>query len=390
MVSSSRAAFMEDAPTNDVFAGKATPPSLRVQQDGGVLSLFLEGDWIWRQPQPALLPLHQALARPVTEVCCHAEGVGRWDSTLLALLLRLRRQCQELQIPFRAESLPPDLKQLLANVPDTQPPAAPAVARVTLVEELGLSALSSFKSVYDALYFTGECAQALVRACVVPKAVRWPECRLLMQECGPASLGIVGLISFLTGCILAWQGALQLRQFGAEIYVADLVGVALVREMGPIMVAIVLAGRIGAAFAAHLACMEVSEEVDALRTWGFSPIQFLVLPRLVALTCMMPLLVLYADLLGILGGLVIGVGFLELPKSAFIHETWEALRLGDFRVGLLKSLVFGAGVAAIGCATGLASEKSAAGVGTATTSAVVKSILFIIVVDAIFGACSRG
>jgi phospholipid/cholesterol/gamma-HCH transport system permease protein len=219
--------------------------------------------------------------------------------------------------------------------------------------------------------------------------LRWPECRMVMQECGPSSLGIVGLVSFLTGCILAWQGALQLRQFGAEIYVADLVGVALVREMGPLMVAIVLAGRIGASFAAHLSTMEASEEVDALRTWGFSPVQFLVLPRLVAMTCMMPLLVLYADLLGIAGGMAVSVGFLGIAKSAFLSETWEALALGDLQVGLLKSLVFAAGVAGIGCASGLRAERSADGVGYATTSSVVKSILFIIVVDAIFGACSH-
>jgi len=165
--------------------------------------------------------------------------------------------------------------------------------------------------------------------------------------------------------------------------------VALVREMGPIMVAIVLAGRIGASFAAHLASMEASEEVDALRTWGFSPVQFLVLPRMMALTCMMPLLVLYADLLGILGGLTVGVGVLGVARSAFLSETWQALQLSDLQVGLLKSLVFAAGVAGIGCATGLKAERSADGVGVATTSSVVKSILFIIVVDAIFGACSH-
>jgi phospholipid/cholesterol/gamma-HCH transport system permease protein len=277
----------------------------------------------------------------------------------------------------------------LEEVPQIKPPAAPTPEQPRLFQSAGLKAISVFDGAYRALYFTGECAQALARACRVPKALRWPECRMVMQECGPASLGIVGLISFLTGCILAWQGALQLRQFGAEIYVADLVGVGLVREMGPIMVAIVLAGRIGASFAAHLASMEASEEVDALRTWGFSPVQFLVLPRLMALTCMMPLLVLYADLLGILGGLMVSVGVLGVARSAYLSETWQALQLSDLQVGLLKSLVFAAGVAGIGCATGLKADRSADGVGVATTSSVVKSILFIIVVDAIFGACSH-
>ena len=365
------------------------PPSLRVQQEQGCLSVFFDGDWIWRAPQPSLMSLDKALGKGVTEVFCHAGAVKQWDSSLLALLLRLRRQCEEARIAFRADTLPPHLKRLLEEVPQIKPPAAPTPEQPRLFQSAGLKAISVFDGAYRALYFTGECAQALARACRVPKALRWPECRMVMQECGPASLGIVGLISFLTGCILAWQGALQLRQFGAEIYVADLVGVGLVREMGPIMVAIVLAGRIGASFAAHLASMEASEEVDALRTWGFSPVQFLVLPRLMALTCMMPLLVLYADLLGILGGLMVSVGVLGVARSAYLSETWQALQLSDLQVGLLKSLVFAAGVAGIGCATGLKADRSADGVGVATTSSVVKSILFIIVVDAIFGACSH-
>jgi phospholipid/cholesterol/gamma-HCH transport system permease protein len=380
---------MEDVPMPGADAEMTAPPSLRVQQDERCLSVFFQGDWTWRAPQPALEGLEQALAKGVAEVCCHAEGVKRWDSSLLALLLRVRRQCDQARIPFRAETLPPHLKRLLENAPHIQWPAEPLREGAGFFKGAGLRVGSFFDGAYRALYFTGECAQALAHAGRFPKALRWPECRLVMQECGPASLGIVGLISFLTGCILAWQGALQLRQFGAEIYVADLVGVALVREMGPIMVAIVLAGRIGASFAAHLASMEASEEVDALRTWGFSPVQFLVLPRMVALTCMMPLLVLYADLLGIVGGLVVGAGVLGLAQSAFLAETWKALHIADLQVGLCKSLVFAVGIAGIGCASGLRAARSADGVGVATTSSVVKSILFIIVVDAVFGACSQ-
>jgi phospholipid/cholesterol/gamma-HCH transport system permease protein len=380
---------MDDVPITSAPTEMTALPSLRVQQEHGSLSVFFQGDWTWRAPQPALLALEQGLTKGVTEVRCHAEGLKQWDSSLLALLLRLRRRCEEARIPFRADSLPVRLKRLLDEVPRILSPKEPAPEPAGMFKSAGLKAMRFFEGAYRTLYFTGECAQALGKVCRFPKALRWPQCRVVMQECGPASLGIVGLVSFLTGCILAWQGALQLRQFGAEIYVADLVGVALVREMGPIMVAIVLAGRIGASFAAHLACMEGSEEVDALRTWGFSPVQFLVLPRLVALTCMMPLLVLYADLLGIAGGLAVSVGFLGVAQSAFLLETWQALSLADLRVGLLKSLVFGAGVAGIGCATGLMAKRSADGVGEATTSSVVKSIVFIIVVDAIFGACSH-
>jgi phospholipid/cholesterol/gamma-HCH transport system permease protein len=380
---------MDDVPIVNAPAEMTAPPSLRVEQEEGTLSVFFQGDWTWRAPQPALVALEENLGKGVTEVLCHAEGVKQWDSSLLALLLRLRRQCEKARITFRADSLPPRLKRLLEEVPRIMARRDPPQEQSGLLTSAGRKAMGFVVGAYDTLYFTGECAQALGKVFRFPKALRWPECRMVMQECGPASLGIVGLVSFLTGCILAWQGALQLRQFGAEIYVADLVGVALVREMGPLMVAIVLAGRIGASFAAHLSTMEASEEVDALRTWGFSPVQFLVAPRLVAMTCMMPLLVLYADLLGIAGGLAVSVGFLGVAKSAFLAETWQALGLSDLRVGLLKSLVFGAGVAGIGCASGLRAERSADGVGQATTSSVVKSILFIIVVDAIFGACSR-
>jgi phospholipid/cholesterol/gamma-HCH transport system permease protein len=380
---------MDDVPFASADAEVTAPPSLRVEREHGSLSVFFQGDWVWRAPQPSLQVLGQGLPKGVTEVHCHTEGVKQWDSSLLALLLRLRRQCEETFIPFRAETLPPRLKRLLDEVPQIEPPKEPRPEASGFFRGTGLKTQRFFDGAYRTLYFTGECVQALAKVCRVPKALRWPECRMVMQECGPASLSIVGLISFLTGCILAWQGALQLRQFGAEIYVADLVGVAMVREMGPIMVAIVLAGRIGASFASRLASMEASEEVDALRTWGFSPVQFLVLPRLVALTCMMPLLVLYADLLGIAGGLAVSVGFLGVSRSSYLLETWQAVALSDLRVGLLKSLVFAAGVAGIGCATGLRAERSADGVGEATTTSVVRSILFIIVVDAIFGACSH-
>jgi len=372
-----------------VDAEITAPPSLRVQQDHGCLSVSFQGDWIWRAPQPALEPLDQVLAAGVTEVRCQAGEVKQWDSSLLALLLRLRRQCEQARIPFRAEALPPHLKRLFENAPVITWPEEAARKRAGFFEGAGLKGKSLLEGAYHAVHFTGECAQAVAHVCRFPKALRWPECKLIMQECGPASLGIVGLVSFLTGCILAWQGALQLRQFGAEIYVADLVGVALVREMGPIMVAIVLAGRIGASFASQLATMEASEEVDALRTWGFSPVQFLALPRMVALTCMIPVLVLYADLLGIVGGMAVGIGVLGLAQSAFLSETWRALHLADLQIGILKSLVFAIGIAGIGCASGLKAERSAEGVGTATTSSVVKSILFIIIVDAIFGACSK-
>jgi phospholipid/cholesterol/gamma-HCH transport system permease protein len=198
------------------------------------------------------------------------------------------------------------------------------------------------------------------------------------------ALPIVSLISFLVGLIMAYQAAVQLRQFGADIYVADLVGLSVVREMGPLMAAIILAGRTGAAFAATLANMKANDEVDALESLGISPVQFLVLPRLIALAVMMPLLALYSNGVGILGGMAVGAGVLEIPPSAYWVETQSIIDLSDVNSGLLKSVAFGVLIGLSGCLRGLQAERSAAGVGQAATSAVVTGILLIIVADALF------
>jgi phospholipid/cholesterol/gamma-HCH transport system permease protein len=194
----------------------------------------------------------------------------------------------------------------------------------------------------------------------------------------------VGLISFLVGIILAYQGAVQLRAFGADIYVADMVGVAVVREMGALMAGIVLAGRTGAAFAATLGNMKANEEIDALETLGISPVDFLVMPRMAALFLMMPLLALYSNVLGILGGLVISAAILDIPASLYWAETKTIVDLSDLFVGLIKAGVFGILIGLAGCLRGLQAERSAAGVGAAATSAVVTSILLIVVLDAVF------
>jgi phospholipid/cholesterol/gamma-HCH transport system permease protein len=192
------------------------------------------------------------------------------------------------------------------------------------------------------------------------------------------------LISFLVGLIMAYQAAVQLRQFGADIYVADLVGLSVVREMGPMMAAIILAGRTGAAFAATLANMKANEEVDALESLGIPPVQFLALPRMVALIVMMPFLALYADCMGILGGVVISAGVLEIPPTAYWVETKSIVDLSDVSTGLIKSVAFGMLIGLAGCLRGLQAERSAAGVGRAATSAVVTGILLIIVADSLF------
>jgi len=206
---------------------------------------------------------------------------------------------------------------------------------------------------------------------------------LILQDCGAQALPIVSLISFLVGLILAFMGAVQLQQFGAQTFVANLVGLGMSREMGAMMVGIIMAGRTGAAFAAQLGTMRVNEEIDALTTMGISPMDFLVLPRMLALVVMLPLLCLYADLLGILGGLVVGVGMLDLGLVQYVVQTREALAPMDFVLGLIKSAVYGALVAIAGCLRGMQCGNSSAAVGTAATSAVVTSIVWIVVASAI-------
>jgi phospholipid/cholesterol/gamma-HCH transport system permease protein len=206
---------------------------------------------------------------------------------------------------------------------------------------------------------------------------------VLMEECGARALPIVSLISLIVGLILAFVGAIQLRLFGAQIYVADLVGLAMSREMGAMMTGIIMAGRTGAAFAAQLGTMQVNEEIDAFKTMGISPMEFLVLPRMLALAAMMPLLCIYANLMGMFGGGIVAVGMLDITPAQYYNQTLLAVHLVDFGVGVVKSLIFGVLVAMSGCLRGIQCGRSADAVGDATTSAVVTAIVAIIVSDAI-------
>ena len=203
-------------------------------------------------------------------------------------------------------------------------------------------------------------------------------------DCGPQALPIVALIAFLVGFTLAFIGSVQLKLFGADIYVANLVGLTMAREMGPMMAAIIMAGRTGAAYAAQLGTMQVNEEIDALQTMGVNPLDFLVLPRMTALIIMMPLLAIFADFIGILGGFFIGSLSLHISPVLYYDQTVEAISINHFLVGIIKSIVFGYLVAFSGCIKGMHCGRSAGAVGIATTSAVVTAIVFIVITDAGF------
>jgi phospholipid/cholesterol/gamma-HCH transport system permease protein len=253
-----------------------------------------------------------------------------------------------------------------------------------LLSRVGAQTIEVVHSSREVLDFIGESSLAFLKFLVGKASFRRSDLGLIIQDCGAQALPIVSLISFLVGLILAFVGAIQLKLFGAQIYVADMVGIAMVREMGAMMTGIIMAGRTGAAFAAQLGTMQVNEEIDALTTLGISPMEFLVLPRMLALIVMMPLLCLYANLMGILAGFFVGIGMLDLAPMQYFYQTQAAVDMTNISLGVFKSVVYGVLIALSGCLRGMQSGRSASAVGIATTSAVVTAIVCIIVLGGIF------
>ena len=249
--------------------------------------------------------------------------------------------------------------------------------------------LAAWNGTIELLAFVGNLSIAFGRALIGRARYQRADLFVLIQDCGVRALPIVTLISFLVGLILAFVGAVQLQQFGASIYVANLVGLAMLREMGAMMTGIIMAGRTGSGYAAQLGSMKVSQELDALETLGLSPMEFLVLPRLVALSLMMPLLCVYSDFVGIFGGALVSAGMLDVPMSAYVQQTKTAVGLDDFALGVAKSAVFGVLIAIAGCLRGMQSGGSSSAVGDAATKAVVTAIVWIIAVDGLFAVLTN-
>lgn len=309
-----------------------------------------------------------------------------WDSGLLAFLLRVGSSAAAAKMTVDLSGLPPGVRQLLnlaRAVPERKGARRTAIA-VPMLAEIGLQTARFGRQAAEMSEFVGEVVLGFIRLVTGKARFRRIDVLTLVQECGPQALPIVSLISVLVGLILAFVGSVQLQQFGAQIFVANLVGVATAREMGALMTAIIMAGRTGAAFAAQLGTMAVNEEVDALKTLGFSPIDFLVMPRMLALIIMMPVLCLYSDLLGIVGGGIVGVTMLGISLTQYVHQTHDALALTDFAVGLGKSVAFAILIAFSGCLRGMQCGRSASAVGAAATSAVVTAIVLIVVADGMF------
>ena len=359
-----------------------------VRGEGGKVVVRVSGAWHLRHGMPLAASIESALtagARP-PQVAVDATGVTGWDSSLVSFIVGLAEICHTRQIPLNREGLPPGIDRLIElaeTVPENKDAGLSDRPRPFVVK-VGSSFLAYFDSVGKFVDFVGMVTLALVSFVRGRARYRRSDLVEVIQACGANALGIVSLISYLVGVILAYMGAVQLQQFGAAIYVADLVGIGMVREMGAMMTAIIMAGRTGAAFAAQLGSMKVTQEIDALSTMGISPMEFLVVPRMIALILMMPLLCLYSDFVGILGGATVGVGVLGLSLTAYWHQSMHAVTMTALVGGLVKSVVYGVLIALAGCYQGFECGKSSSAVGEAATSAVVSAIVMIVVACGMF------
>jgi phospholipid/cholesterol/gamma-HCH transport system permease protein len=368
------------------IADKGEPASCEVnidQQNTDTMLLGLKGDWNIERPLPSAEEVQAQITseNQVRRITFDGRKLTEWDSGLLTFLLKISEYCTKHDIAFEKDGLPRGIGRLIAlatAVPERKG-ARKTALRDPFFSRVGSSAIGFWRSTNDMLAFIGDAFLAVLKFMVGKANYRRSDLVLFIQECGADALPIVTLVSFLVGLILAFVGAVQLAMFGAQIYVANLVGIAMVRVLGAVMAGIVMAGRTGAAFAAQLGTMQVNEEIDALKTLGVSPMEFLVLPRMIALILMMPLICIYADLMGVLGGLVVGVGMLDIGLVQYINQTKASLNLTFFFVGLFQACVFGVLVALAGCLRGMQCGRSASAVGQATTSAVVTSIVAIIV-----------
>ncbi len=350
-------------------------------------SLELSGDWLRDGPQPQIdIPDSPEPPRRFL-----TGNLGRYDSTLPAFLLTLFRQQRnpEEAPPAKPDfnGLPPDLTGLmdLALAVPEELGTGTQHATISEIKKLGTLSIRAAQSMTTLANFTGQTILSLGRLFTGHAKLRPGDFWTIVQQCGAQALPIVTLISFLTGMILAFVGNVQLANFGASLYVADLVAIAMLREMGVMMTAIIVSGRTGAAFAAHLGSMKANEEIDALKTFGFNPFDFLVLPRVIALVLMMPILTIYSNVIGILGGMLVGAA-VDIPPILYWNETLASVNLTTASLGVFKSIFFGATIAISGCLQGMKAANSSAGVGTATTRAVVAAITTIIILDSAFAA----
>lgn len=356
----------------------------RARADGDALLVAVAGAWSIEHPHPRAGDVLRAAPSGVRRVMFDTQALADWDSSLLVFLTQTQAYADEHQLEVDVSGLPEQVPRLLAlsrAVPERVQPSR--VRRHTSIVHLGLAVLGAWESTMDAVTFVGTVAVSGAGLLTRRVHMRWRDFWVIAQMNSSAALPIVTLIALLIGIIIAFLGVVVLQRFGAGYYVSYLVGVGVLREMGALMTGIILAGRTSAAFAAELGSMKITEEIDALVTLGISPVDHLVLPRLLGIFVMMPLLTIYADLIGIVGGLMVSVVMLDLSVVQFLIGLRDAVGLADALLGVGKGVVFGAIIGLAGCMRGLQTGSDASAVGKSTTSAVVLGITFIILANAV-------
>jgi phospholipid/cholesterol/gamma-HCH transport system permease protein len=349
----------------------------------GSVTISLSGDWLLGENLPRLDPVVDRLSRipKPTAVAFEAGALGHWDTGLVKSLVAITRTAQANGTELDYAGLPNGAKRILALAfaVEEREGARRVARQKKFLEQVGESVMAGLASGRELLTFTGELVLSCGRFLRGKATFQRSDLVQYMQEAGAEAVPIVSLICFLIGMIFAFVGVMQLQLFGAGIYTANLVALAMIREMAAIMTAIIMAGRTGAAYAAEIGTMKVNEEIDALTTLGMNPIDFLVTPRAFALIVMMPLLTMYASLMGILGGAVVGLSMLDVSLLQYVSQTIDSVHLNSLFGGLFKSVVYGILVALAGCQQGMACGNSALAVGQCTTKAVVMGIVLIVI-----------
>jgi len=359
--------------------------SLALHEADGAATIALAGRLDAYSVGPLWSTARAALAsHPRARLVVDCSAVDYCDGAGVALLLDMLRQPRPTGAEVRIDGLAERFRNLLDQFdPKTFAGAAPARPRPPFVERVGRASVQFWADLRGQIAFVGEASSALAYALRHPRMLRWRDILYVAEEAGVNALPIVALIGFLMGVILAFQSAIAMKQFGAEIFVANLLSLSILRELGPLMTAILLAGRSGAAFAAEIGTMKVNQEIDALTTMGLDPVKFLVVTRVLAATAMTVPLVVFSDLVGLIGGALVMLTF-EIPISTYYKQAVSFATLTDFMGGLAKSLVFGVLIAGIGCLRGLQTETGASAVGISATNAVVSGIILIVFVDGVF------
>lgn len=363
------------------------PPRFSIARAEGAdgVELRLAGRFTFDRVAEAWERIRADAGEPTQPLRVDLSGVERIDGGTSALLVQLKRARQASGVRAELVGANEDVTALLALYDEAPAPSLrPPPGGRGVLTQIGAATRAIAIEVRGFLAFVGRGLRTAHAAALAPRSVNWGGVRPVFEQAGADALPIVVLINFLIGFILAFQSAGQLARFGADIFVADLVALSVTREMGPLMTAIIVCGRSGAAFAASLGTMKVSEEIDALAALGFDPIRYLVAPRALALALALPALVLLADGVAIAGGLLVSVASLDLTAVAYLRETVAALTMWDVGSGLVKSVVFALAIALIACQQGLATSGGAEGVGRRTTTAVVAILFSLILIDALF------